>query len=183
MYLNRHGISRYIQVQDINNCITIYIVVHPGISKYIRCISWYILVCLGTSNNTVCIASFGAQHDAAVRDSVQPPVLQPPLELDDADPCPEPEDEEFFQGPDAESKEEAIKTFWMGWRVGNAGDWKTFTDFLTVCLCQLGLILEACLILTPGKADSYLTWMRISRKDLRYLSSSCTSMHWNTGCI
>ncbi len=46
---------------------------------------------------------------------VGPPtvVLQPPahssLEQVDVDPCPEPEDEEFFQGPDTESKEEAIK--------------------------------------------------------------------------
>ena len=45
-------------------------------------------------------------------------ILEPPaqssVEQDEGDPCPAPEDEEFFQGPDTESKEEAINKFLDG---------------------------------------------------------------------
>ena len=75
----------------------------------------YVLVYLSTRHNAVYIAGFcESYHDTAVWDSVQPPVVQPPVELDDADPCPAPEDEEYFQGPDAESKEEDTKNFLDG---------------------------------------------------------------------
>jgi hypothetical protein len=65
---------------------------------------------------TVHIAGFrGAHRDAALRDSVQPPELgpevQPPIESDEADPCPVPEDDECFEAPDAQSKEETINKF------------------------------------------------------------------------
>jgi hypothetical protein len=63
------------------------------------CISLYILVYLSTRHNAVYIVGFcGAHRDAAVQDSVQPPVVQPPVESDDADPCPESEGEDYFQG-------------------------------------------------------------------------------------
>ncbi len=63
---------------------------------------------------TLHIAGFrGAHHDAALRDSVQPPEVQPPVESDEADPCPVPENDKCFEAPDAQSKEEAINKFWM----------------------------------------------------------------------
>ncbi len=58
---------------------------------------------------------------------------QPPVDSNEADPRPAAEYDEFFQAPDAQSKEEAINKFWMAWRVGNAVDSRTFTDFLTIC--------------------------------------------------
>jgi hypothetical protein len=52
----------------------------------------------------------GAHLDAAA-----PVILEPPgqssVDQDEGDPCPAPEDKEFFQGPDPESKEEAINKF------------------------------------------------------------------------
>ena len=59
--------------------------------------------------NTVHIAGFrGAHHDAALRESVLPPEVLPPVDSGEADPHPVAEDDEFFQAPDAQSKEEAI---------------------------------------------------------------------------
>ena len=55
----------------------------------------------------------GAHRDAALREVVQPP-LSPQQQHDewdeDAGPCP-PEDQEYFDQPDAESMEEAIGRF------------------------------------------------------------------------
>jgi hypothetical protein len=54
----------------------------------------------------------------AHRDAAAPVILEPPgqssVDQDEFDPCPAPEDEEFFQGPDPESKEEAINKFLDG---------------------------------------------------------------------
>jgi hypothetical protein len=89
----------------------------------------------------------GAHHDAAVRDSVQPPAVQPPVESDDADPCPEPEDEDYFQGPDGVADAVSRREQGRGYQNLNRLPVPT------------GRILEACLILTSGKEDSSLTWM------------------------
>ncbi len=73
-------------------------------------ISQYIMVSI-----MVHIAGFrGAHCDAALQDSVQPPEVQPPVESDEHDPCPVPEDDECFEAPDAQSKEEAINKFLDG---------------------------------------------------------------------
>ena len=67
-----------------------------------------------TTHNEGSIAGFcGAHRDAAARVILQQPADSPP-EQEEADPCPEPEDEEFFLGPDAESQEEAINMFFDG---------------------------------------------------------------------
>ncbi len=81
----------------------------PGISKYSMVSELY------TCENTVHIADFrGAYRDAALRESVQLPEVQPPVDLDEADPRPAAENDEFFQAPDAQSKEEAINKFLDG---------------------------------------------------------------------
>jgi hypothetical protein len=77
---------------------------------YLMSISQYIMVSI-----MVHIAGFrGAHCDAALQDSVQPPEVQPPVESDEHDPCPVPEDDECFEAPDAQSKEEAINKFLDG---------------------------------------------------------------------
>ncbi len=79
---------------------------------YLLSISQYSMVYLPI---TVLIAGFrGAHCDAALRDSVQHPEVQPPVGSDEADPCPVPEDDECFEAPDAQSKEEAINKFLDG---------------------------------------------------------------------
>jgi hypothetical protein len=59
----------------------------------------------------------GAHRDAAAPVIPEPPG-QPSVDQDESDPCPAPEDKEFFQGTDpgtqAESKEEAINKFLDG---------------------------------------------------------------------
>ncbi len=102
----------------------------PGISKYSMVSELY------TWENTVHIADFhGAYHDAALRESVQPPEVQPPVDLDEADPRPAAEDDEFFQAPDAQSKEEAINKL-LGKLAGIASrirpdlKWKVVVTFL-----------------------------------------------------
>ncbi len=73
------------------------------------------MVCCSTRYNTVHIAGFrGAYRNAALRESVQPPEVHPTFDSDEADPRPAPEDDEFFQAPDAQSKEEAINKFLDG---------------------------------------------------------------------
>ncbi len=73
------------------------------------------MVCWSTRENTVHIAGFrGAYRDAALRESVQPPSVQPPVDSDEADPRPAAEADEFFQAPDAQRKEEAINKFLDG---------------------------------------------------------------------
>ncbi len=50
----------------------------------------------------------GGHRDAAMLDASQPPVEQVP---DEGNPCPCPEDEEFFVRPDAAGMEEARYTY------------------------------------------------------------------------
>jgi hypothetical protein len=60
----------------------------------------------------------GFQVRGAHRDAAAPVILEPSgqssVEQDEGDLCPAPEDEEFFQGLDTESKEEAINKFLDG---------------------------------------------------------------------
>jgi hypothetical protein len=72
---------------------------------------WYILVYPITTHHEGNTAGFRRAHcDAAALVILEPPA-QSSVEQDEGDPCPAPEDEEFFQGPDPESKEEAINKF------------------------------------------------------------------------
>jgi hypothetical protein len=79
-------------------------------------LAWYIIVYPITTHHEGSTAGFrGAHCDAAA-----PVILEPPgqssvdSDQDESDSCPAPEDEEFFQGPDPESKEEAIHKFLDG---------------------------------------------------------------------
>jgi hypothetical protein len=83
-----------------------YITVHHGIYKF--------TVYPITTHHEGSTADFrGAHRDAAARVILEPPA-QSSVEQDEVDACPEPEDEEFFQGPDTEGKEEAINKFLDG---------------------------------------------------------------------
>ena len=62
-------------------------------------------------------------------DIVQPPA-EALLEQDERDPDPCPEDEEFFEAPDAESKEEAINKFLDGLEGHERGGFKDMHRFL-----------------------------------------------------
>ncbi len=62
----------------------------------------------------------------------------------------------FFKLQTHRARKRLLISFWMAWRVRNAVDSKIFTYFLTICLCQQGQRLEACLMQTPEKAISYL---------------------------
>ena len=77
------------------------------------------------------IAGFrGAYRDAALRESVQPPEVHPPVDSDEADPRPAAEDEEFFQAPDAQSKEVAINKFLDGIEGQECSGFKDIHRFL-----------------------------------------------------
>ncbi len=79
-----------------------------------NCLLWYITVYPITTHHEGSTAGFRGAH----RDAAAPVILEHPaqssVEQDEVDPCPAPEDEEIFQGPDTESKEEAIKKFLDG---------------------------------------------------------------------
>jgi hypothetical protein len=105
------GIYQYIEVYT---SIYLYMTeqtIHTVIYNDKPCTKTYITVYVG-------IAGFrGAHRDATLRDAVEPPR---PLGSDseqqheDMNPDPCPEDEEFFNSPDAESMEEAISRFMEG---------------------------------------------------------------------
>ena len=65
-----------------------------------------------------------------MQDIVQQPPAEASLEQVDQDPDPCPEDEEFFQVPDAESKEEAINKFLDGLEGQERGGFKDMHRFL-----------------------------------------------------
>jgi hypothetical protein len=80
---------------------------------------------------TVHIAGFrGAHCDAALQDSVQPLEVQPPVESDEADQCPVPEDGKCFEAQDAQSKEEAINKFLDGIEGQECSGFKDIHRFL-----------------------------------------------------
>ena len=64
-----------------------------------------------------------------MQDIIQPPAGSS-LEQDEQDPDPLPEDEEFFEVPDAESKEEAINKFLDGLEGQERGGFKDMHIFL-----------------------------------------------------
>ncbi len=84
-----------------------YILVYNGLV-------WYIMVYPITTHLEGSTAGFRGAH----RDAAAPVILEPPgqssVDQDEGDPCPAPEDEVFFQGPDPESKEETINKFLEG---------------------------------------------------------------------
>jgi hypothetical protein len=85
--------------------------VYPYGITVCRCIS---TVCPSTTHHDSSTAGFrGAHRDTAAWVILQP-FAQSSLGQDEADPIPEPEDENCFQGPDTESKEEAINKFLDG---------------------------------------------------------------------
>ena len=95
-----------------------------GISQYSR-------VYGSTRENTVHIAGFrGAHRDAALRESVLPPEVLPPVDSGEADPLPVAEDDEFFHAPDAQSKEEAINKFLDGIEGQECSGFKDIHRFL-----------------------------------------------------
>ncbi len=69
-------------------------------------------------------------RDAALRESVQPTEVQPPVDSDEDDPRPAAEDDEFFQAPDAQSKEEAINKFLDGIEGQECSGFKDIHRFL-----------------------------------------------------
>jgi hypothetical protein len=86
------------------------------------------MVCPSATHDEGSTAGFrGAHRNAA---APQPPA-QSSLEQEEADiGCPEPEDEEFFQGPDTESKEEAINKFLDGMEDQERSGFKGIDRFL-----------------------------------------------------
>jgi hypothetical protein len=114
-----------------------------------------------------------------MQDIIQPPAGSS-LEQDEQDPDPFPEDEEFFEVPDAESKEEAINKFLDGLEGQERCGFKDMHIFLDCLPVPVGKEIQS-MHHAEARAGQFLPDMDEDRNDLHHWNSSCTSMQWNTG--
>jgi hypothetical protein len=82
-----------------------YVLIHTSIYWYVlvcTCMYWYVLICVDTG--------FRGSH----RDAAMPPPSADQASMEDGDPHPCPEDEEFFEcRPDTADMEEAIGKLYL----------------------------------------------------------------------
>ena len=100
-----------------------------------------------------------------MRDIVQPPA-EASLEQDERDPDPCPEDEGFFEAPDAESKEEAINKFLDGLEGQERGGFKDMHRFLDCLPVPVGKEIRS-MHHAEARAGQFLPYMdedRMSQK-------------------